>query len=162
MTMVRFDVGASADVLSPGENQQHLAAAFQEQERIKVAGILHKELPQIQGTATGGVLLIGQTQICGPRAGYLWSVQSLIVTGLTIGATPDVVNFFLDNPTGQVFWQLNGNSPGVTFGKLQRTIRGGSTLLLANAPGYTFAATGQITVSGEVLEVPAQMAGKLA
>src|SRR5271165_1270300 len=104
--MVRFDVGANADILSPGENQQHLAAAFQEQERVKVAGILHKYLPQIQGTAAAGVLLIGQAQVCGPRAGYIWSVQSLVVSGLTTGATPDVVNFYLDNPEGPLFWQL--------------------------------------------------------
>lgn len=161
MTLVRFDVGADADILSPAEHKTQLDAAFSAQERVHRAGIKHMYLPTLQGTAVGGVLTLGQNQpVCGPRAGYSWSVMALVVGGLTTGTSPDVVNFYLDNATGNPWWQLNGNSWGVTFSKLQRVIKGGSSLLVTNSG--TFAATGTITVTGDVIEVPTEMLGKLA
>jgi hypothetical protein len=161
LATVKFDLGAQADMLSPAEHREHLGDALADFQRERLRGVKHMQLPQLQGAAAGGVLLLGQAPpVSGPRPGFCWSIQALIVDGLTTGATPDVINFYRNNPTGAKFWQLNGNSPGVTFGKLQRTLYGGDTLLVANVG--TFAATGTITVSGELIECPAEMLGKLA
>lgn len=159
MALVRFDVGTDADILTPREHKQQLAEQFGAWERAQLSGIKHLYLPMLQGQAVAGSLLLGQAApVCGPRDGYSWSVMALVVGGLTAGATPDVINFYLDNPTGNPWWQLNGNQFGETFGKLQRTIMGGSQLLVAG----TIVATGTITVTGEVIEVPTEMLGKLA
>lgn len=161
MARVRFDVGADADILSPAESRHQLDQAFARQEQVALAGIKHMYLPMLQGAAVGGSLLLGQAApVCTPRAGYSWSVMALAVAGLTSGGSPDVVNFYIDNPTGNPWWQLNGNQWAETFGKLQRVIKGGSSLLVASSG--MFAATGTITVTGEVIEVPTEMLGKLA
>ena len=54
---------------------------------------------------------------------------------------------------------MNGNNFGYDFGKLRVTLMGGDELNFASVG--TFAATGRIRVSGELLEVPAEMLYKL-
>jgi hypothetical protein len=162
MARVKFDVGMTADLLSPEEHRAHLDGMARNIEVERLRGVKHMRLPSLQGTATGGVLLLGQAApSCGPRDGFAWSIRCLVVDGLTASATtPDVVRFYLNNPTGNTFWELNGNSFGQTFGRLERTMYPGDTLLLANSGA--FAATGVITVTGELIECPMEMLTKLA
>jgi hypothetical protein len=118
-------------------------------------------MPGLQGTPANSALSMGQgAQQVGPRDGFAWSIQRLVVQGLTTGATPDIVNFYFNNPEGVPVWQLNGNSFGTSFGKLQLTMYAGDNLVVTSVG--TFAATGTITVQGEVLEVPAEMLWKLS
>jgi hypothetical protein len=133
-----------------------------ERERFmeRLRGIKSIEIPLIQGKAVGGVLALGELAQCGPQGGYAWSVSALMVTGLTTGATPDVVNFFKNDFNTPLFWQLNGNSPGVTFGKLQRVLRSDDILLVQNSG--TFASTANIVVSGTVIETISERLGELA
>lgn len=163
MTLVRFDLGQTADVLSPGEHRSTLRGELEAAERARETGRKWMHLPPLQGTAAAGVLLLGHAApVCGPMSGYIWSVSRLVVTGLTTGATPDIVNFFLNDSRGgaaPVWWQLNGNQFGETFGRGQLLIMPGETLICRSLG--SFAATGTITVTGDLEQVPAQMQGKL-
>lgn len=132
-----------------------------QREQEKLRGIKWMRLPEIlSAKVSAGAINLGESTgyVLGPRQGYIWSLQALVVTGLTAGTTPDVVDLYIGT-RAPIFWQFNGNNFGYTFGKLQRTLMGGETLTLQNSGAL--AATGQITLSGEVLEVPAEMMGKL-
>jgi hypothetical protein len=160
MALVRFDVGQSADMLTPSEHsanlEHHRTSLWVERAR----GVKHMRMPGLQGTAVSSALLMGHgAQQVGPRDGFCWSVQRLVVNGLTTGATPDVVNFYFNNEEGVPAWQLNGNQFGTSFGKLQLTMYGGDVLIVQSVG--TFNATGTITVQGEVIEVPSEMLWKL-
>jgi hypothetical protein len=163
VALVRFDVGQSADIPSLGEHNSMLRNELAAFERNRESGKKWMHLPPLQGIPTGGSLLLGQAApICGPRDGYFWSVTALIVTGLTSGATPDILNFYLNDTRGgaaPIWWQLNGNQFGETFSRGQRLIMPGETLLAASSG--TFAATGTITVTGDLEEVPAVMQGRI-
>jgi hypothetical protein len=164
MPSVKLHAGVELENLSAGEVRSEIDRAFDIQLREQYRGIKWMRLPEVlQGKASGGVLLLNSqtAETVGPRQGYIWSVRALIVDGLTSGATPDVVNIYRNdnNVSGPPLWQLNGNSFGATFGKMERTMMSGDFFVIASVG--TFAATGTIRLSGEVLEVPAEMVGKL-
>ncbi len=150
--------GARVDIPSQAEISAIVAAQLREHMR----GIKPMRLPQLSGKAVSSALSIGQAQQVGPDSGYAWAITRLVVSGLTTGATPDQVNVYVNDNSGnqQPLWNLNGNNFGYTFGFLQVTIRPGEILMLASVG--TFAATGTIVLSGEAVEVPAEMIGKLA
>lgn len=101
----------------------------------------------------------GQNISTGPKEGYVWSIRRLVATGLGTGATPDIINFYRNNPSGIPVWQLNGNSFGVTFGKGEMILMPGENLSFTNSG--TITATGNVTVSGDVVEVAAEQIYKL-
>ncbi len=148
--------GATVDIPSAREVADLVAA----EQRAALRGIKVMRLPQISGKASGSALSIGAAANIGPAAGYAWSLRRVIITGMTTGATPDVVNLYTGDVNSQPLWQFNGNNFGYTFGKLEQVIQPGEILLLASVG--TFAATGIITMSGSLVEVPAEMLAKLA
>lgn len=157
----KIDFGTEIDLLTQGELDASLARHGDALERSRVRGIRYRRLPLLQGVAAGGVLTLGATTpTVGPDSGFAWSLRRVVITGLTAGATPDVVNLYRNGGGEQPVWQFNGNNFGYTFGRLELVIQGGETLVLVSAG--TFAATGTITMSGELVEVPAEMLGKLA
>lgn len=126
-------------------------------------GVKWMRLPLIQGVAVSSALSMGESngQEVGPEEGFFWAIRRLVVAGLTSGATPDVVNIFRGSSgqQGGLLWQFNGNSFGATFGRTELTLMAGDRLQVTSVG--TFAATGQITLSGELNSVPAEMMGKL-
>ena len=136
--------------------------AIQAQEN-KYRGVKHLRIPLIQGTAVSSALAMGESQgqMCGPLEGFAWCITRWCITGLTTGATPDVVNIFRGSSLqeGGFLWQLNGNSPGSTFGNGEMVLMPGDRLEVVSQG--TFASTAQITLSGECNEVPAEMLAKL-
>lgn len=163
MPKIALKAGAELDVLSKGELDHSLGSYFAVREASRLRGIKHMRLPELlYGTASSNKLTLsvpnGQLPV-GPKLGYLWSISRLVVNGLTTGSTPDVVNLYHDSTTGQPMWTFDGNHNGYTFGKLQMTLFGGETFALASVG--TFNATGQITLCGELIEVPEELAGKL-
>jgi hypothetical protein len=147
------------------EIREDMGSVWEAQQRARVRGIKWMRLPE---TLTGKVVssaitlgvATGQTPL-GPESGYIWTFTRLMVTGLTAGATPDVVNLYRnDRFAGPPLWQFNGNNFGYTFGKLRITLGAGDTLSLQNVG--TLAATGTIFLSGELIEVPAERVGELA
>lgn len=161
MAKFRVTAGAELDVLTQDELDKSLESYGDRLERARVRGIRYRRLPLLQGAAAGGVLTLGQNApTIGPDSGFAWSLRRLVVTGLTAGTTPDLVNLYRNGSGEQPVWQFNGNNFGYTFGRLEIVVLGGETLVLQSAG--TFAAAGTITLSGELVELPAEMLGKLA
>jgi hypothetical protein len=163
MAKVKLDMGVTLDLVSPDEMMSITRRAqveAEERELARARGITPMKLPQLQGTPANGALLMGQGQnSCGPRDGFSWVIKRLAVTGLTAGPTPDAVRIYADSPSSQPLWEINGNVWIYTFGKFELTLLGGQTLVAASFG--TFLATGTVTLSGELIEVPTVMLGKL-
>jgi hypothetical protein len=143
--------------------RQGIAEIVSAQLRERYRGVKWLRLPQLTGTPAGSALVIDEKAngLVGPEQGYAWSVRRIVIDGMTSGATPDVVNMYRNAHTGQPpLWQFNGNNFGYTFGALEIVLMAGDYLKFASAG--TFAATGVIRVTGEVVEVPAEMLPKLA
>lgn len=160
---VMLKAGAEIDLLNRDELQDSLRRESQVAELSRLYGIKWMRLPEnLSGTAAGGVLTLGETagDVVGPESGYAWVIKRLIVTGLTGGAAPDVVNLYRGTAAGTPLWQFNGGNFGYTFGKMELTLMGGEHLALASVG--TFTSTSVITLAGELIEVPAQLLGKLA
>jgi hypothetical protein len=165
MAKVRLQAGAEFDLLNKDELSSALSDQSTADQLARLHGIKHMRLPEVLvGTvASSAISLDGNTgpYPLGPRSGYAWAIKRLIVSGLTSGATPDVVNLYKGGPgAGVPLWQFNGNNFGYTFGKLEMTLYGGETLSLKNSG--SIAATGQISLGGELIECPAELIGKLA
>jgi hypothetical protein len=132
-----------------------------DRETERYRGLKWMRLPQlVTGKMTGaGPTTIGQLGQVGPEQGYMWSLRRLVVTGLTAGATPDIVNLFFNDGATQIEWQFNGNNFGYTFGRFELCMRPGDIALLQN--GNTIVSTANIVLSGELMEVPAEIVGRL-
>jgi hypothetical protein len=155
MPQVTMYGGGKIDVPSARE----IAEVVSAQEREKVRGIKDMRLPQITGTASGSAITLGKgiAQV-GPESGHKWSVLRIVVTGMTTGSSPDILNMYVNDTGGQPIWQFNGNNFGYTFNPREMVLNPGETLMFASSG--TFAATGVITVSGQVDDVIAEMFGK--
>ena len=165
MPQITFQAGAKLFVPDTADIRQAAQEAIEDdRQRQRSRAFKWLRLPEyLRGSASGGVLTLGVASgqsAVGPAQGYAWGVKSLVVTGLTAAASPDTVNFFLnDKFSGAIWWQLNGNSFGQTFGSGQRILMAGDTLSVKSTG--TFNATGTVIVSGEVWEVPAERISEL-
>jgi hypothetical protein len=132
-----------------------------ESDREHARGYKDMRLPQIYGSASSSAITLGKgiAQV-GPESGHKWSLRRIVISGMTTGGTPDVINMYVNDTGGQPLWQFNGNNFGYTFGRRELVINPGEILLFASVG--TFAATGTITVSGQVDDVIAEMFGKYA
>lgn len=151
--------GGKIDVPSAAE----IATVVGGQLREMYRGVKWMRLPEtLRGTAASGVLTLGieAGEIVGPDQGYVWALTRLVVDGLTGGAVADTVNLYRNSSAGQApLWAFNGNNFAYTFDPGQMTLMPGDTLRLISQP--TFTATGLIRLSGELVEVPAEMLPKL-
>lgn len=161
MAKFLLDFQTEIELVTPGELTKALQSHQDAMVSAFLRGIKHMKLPRLRGEASAGVLELGVAPPqSGPSSGFAWSVRRLAVTGLTSGVTPDVVGIYRNGNTSDLLWQLDGNKPVEKFGHGQIVLNGGDTLVAANIG--TFTATGVITVSGEVSEVPEEMLGKIA
>lgn len=164
MARTTLELGAQLDMLTPAEAEQIIAAQAQAYFQQYARGIKYLRFGPFPATIAGNAFSFDgtgadQNLAAGPREGFLWSIRRLLVTGLGTGSTPDVINFYRNKPSGIPLWQLNGNSFGQTFGKTELLLMGGEALCFANLGSVT--ATGQVTVSGDVIEVAAEELFKL-
>lgn len=159
-----LELGAQLDMVSPEELEaafaQHAQTYFQQLAR----GVKYLRFGPFPVTIAAGAFSFDgsgadQNLAAGPREGFVWTIRRLLVSGLGTGGTPDVINFYRNKASGIPFWQLNGNSFGQTFGKCEMLLLGGETLCFANSGSIT--ATGQVTVSGDAIEVAAEEIWKL-
>lgn len=165
MAKVKIQAGAEIDLLNKAELDDSLKQQGDADILARLRGLKHMRLPEVlSGTASSSKLSLDGNQSVyplGPRAGYIWAVRRIVITGMTSGASPDVLNMYKGAPgAGAILWQFDGNHFGYTFGRLEMTLYGGEVLCFQSSG--TFAATGLITVGGEVIEVPAELVGKLA
>jgi hypothetical protein len=160
MPVVQIRAGAQADIPDRREIQELIRAELREAAR----GVKWMRLPQtLQGFAANSAITLGDkvSAPLGPEQGYAWSIRRLIVEGMTAGTTPDVINLYRNSVTGQApLWQFNGNNFGYSFGPLELVLLSGDSLKLASVG--TFASTSLIRLTGELVELPGEMLGKLA
>lgn len=159
-----LNIGETLDMVNKQELHDTLldaqAVFLERQEAAAVRGIKYFRLPFMYATPSGSAVTLGLTQpTAGPAQGFAWSIRRLAAGGLTTGGSPDVLNIYRNGTATPVVWQLNGNNFAYTFGKMELILLPGETLI---ANGTAITATGQITLSGDAVEVPAEMLGKLA
>lgn len=156
MAVIELKAGARLDMLTQSELdeslQKHggLSARYQGRKWLRY--------PRQLATPAGSALALRSEASGGPKLGYVWAFRRLVVTGLTSGTTPDVVNLFRGDQQ-DVVWQFTGNAFFFKFGMNEVTLEGGDWWRLASVG--TFAATGVISLTGELVEVPAALAGAL-
>jgi hypothetical protein len=159
MSAVKLHAGVELHNMSPDEFRG-IMREQQAWERSQLRGIKEgMRIPySLQAVAVGGVLSLGESQQFSPNEGYVWSIRRLVVNGLTAGATPDVVNLYLNDAFNQAEWQFNGNNFGYGWGRGELTMNSGHVLFIRG----TIAATGTISLAGQYDEYPAEMAGRMA
>jgi hypothetical protein len=174
LALVRFDVGQSADVLSPGEHKQHLKEVFEGWDRGRGRGIddvrfygqglIASDAVVIPSQPSGQTSYGSQYPVLGPEDGYVWSVRRISVYQLT--GTSDVLYVFRGQvgdtaasiqPSNFIDTMTTAN-PVVTLGSGRCTLRGGEQLVIV---GAALSTTGTLTVSGEAVRVPAEMKYKV-
>lgn len=115
------------------------------------------------GTVAATALSIGgaaSTQELGPAPGFVWDVRRLHITGLAVA---DVASVFINDSGPASLVATTTDLPLAAnrsfLWSKQVVLYPGDNLLVT---GASLAATGQITVSGQVLELPVNLAWKLA
>jgi hypothetical protein len=151
--------------------QQDTAAAFKEamreSHRIALEGIKYFRLPRLYATPAAGTVVLGEAwsgqsytgQRTGPNESYVWSIRRLACNGLGTGNSPDILNIYRNGFSSDPVWQLNGNNWGYSFGPTELLLYPGERLI-AHSLG-SLVSTAQITLSGDAIEVPQAMIGKL-
>lgn len=157
----QLELGAQLETLTRGELSEELAAQTQQFFAEYARGQKYMRFGPFGTTVANSAVSFdgSQTQGTGPRGGYVWSIRRLDFHGLTEATTPDIVNLTRNDPNGRPIWQFNGNNWAYTFGKTEMLLFPGETLSFINVG--TIAATGQITMAGDILEVPAEQIYKL-
>jgi hypothetical protein len=176
----KFGIGEWFDTLTKGELDESLSsfrALAEAQQKAAARGRKYARMV-ITGQAAAGVLQMGGdfpnagpagtlTAAPQPRAGYAWAMRRMSVAGLTVGATPDIVNLHRQTPnitaipatTSSGVWQFNGNNFAYTFSFGEMVFLEGETPVLVSAG--TFAATGRIALGCDYLEIPQELLYKV-
>jgi hypothetical protein len=144
-----------------------LAGHRQAQEQAAVAGVKYFRMPRLYATPSGGTVVLGETwagqpytgQTTGPNSGYVWSIRRLTANGLGTGSNPDILNIYRNGVHSDPVWQLNGNNWGYSFGPTELLLMPGEKLLAMSLGSLV--STAQITLTGDAIEVPQAMIGKL-
>ncbi len=155
----QLSVGGSIDMLTHGELKQSLDDQAQHLYMAFARGVKFLRFgPWAQPVANSAVTFDGsKSSGTGPKEGFVWSVKRIVVTGLTVGTTPDIINIWRGAPgVGAPLWQLNGNSFGATFGKGDLIMLPGEYLSFQNVGALAAATNTQIAISGDVLECAAE------
>lgn len=149
-----------------------LQQALQENRELEqldaMTGIKYFRLPRLYATPASGTVRLGESwagqpytgQSISPAQGFVWSIRRLTANGLGTGTSPDILNIYRNGIQSDPVWQLNGNNWGYSFGPTEMLLFPGEKLL-AQSLG-SLVATAQITLTGDALEVPQAMIGKLA
>lgn len=162
MAKIKMELGATLETVGSEELPGILRDAMiqaEERERAHARAITWLRLPVLAATpAASAVTLRAQPPATyGPRDGFVWQVRRLIVSGIS---TTDQIGCYFDENSRPPEWVFGATTFQATFSKFQLTVRDGQQLLF-NSIG-TYAGTAQVTVTGEVVEVPTVMLGKLA
>ncbi len=152
--------GGTIDTLNREELHHELAGVSQEFFRQFGKGVKYLRFGPYATNVSNSSFTIHGSQGIGPREGFVWSIRRITVWGLTSGVTPDVANLYRSSTSAPPVWQFNGNNFAYTFGKLEMMLLPGETISLLSSG--TIAATGQISIGGDVLEIAAEEVSKIA
>ena len=144
-----------------------LAENRAEENRAALEGIKYFRMPTMYATPASGTVVLGQSwsgqnytgQIIKPNEGFVWSIRRLSCNGLGTGTTPDILNIYRNGTGVAPCWQLNGNNWGYSFGPTELLLMPGEKLIAASLGSLV--ATVQVTLTGDAIEVPFAMIGKL-
>ena len=136
-------------------------------EAARLEGIKYFRLPTLYATPSSGTVVLGQSwsgqsytgQIIGPNEGYVWSIRRLAANGLGTGTSPDILNIYRNGTGVAPVWQLNGNNWGYSFGPTELLLLPGENLVGMSLGSLV--STAQVTLTGDAIEVPQAMIGKL-
>jgi len=138
-----------------------------EENRAALEGIKYFRLPTLYATPASGTVVLGDSwagqtytgQVTGPNQGFVWSIRRLAANGLGTGTSPDILNVYRNGTGVAPVWQLNGNNWGYSFGPTEMLLLSGEKLIAASLGSLV--STTQITLTGDAIEVPQAMIGKL-
>lgn len=163
-------IGAELDFLSPREFDEGVGALPKQIWREYAQGLKSIRIPILQGTTSAaGALTLGSTAaappasqpgsptIAGPNKGYVWMVTRLTVAGLT---GSDALLLYRGEPSPTRYVRTFGAAP------TDHWEPGRGAFLLFPDEFICLSATGLtdnelVTVSGEVIEAPAEQLYKL-
>lgn len=140
---------------------QALTEDREKRERDALSGIKYFRLPALYATPAAGTAVLGTVagQFTGPNAGYVWSIRRLSASGLGTGSSPDILNIYRNGTGVAPMWQLNGNNWGYSFGPTEMLLLPGENLIAASLGSLV--STQQISLTGDAIEVPQALIGKL-
>lgn len=144
-----------------------LAQNREAEQRAALEGIKYFRMPRLYATPANGTVVLGEAwsgqaytgQFIGPNQGYVWSIRRLTANGLGTGTSPDLLNIYRNDSSADPMWQLNGNNWGYSFGPTEMLLLPGEKLVAASLGSLV--STSQITLTGDVNELPQAMLGKL-
>lgn len=157
----QLELGATLDTLTRDELSQELHSVAQTYFQQFGRGIKYLRFGPVATKIAANAFSLDGTSTIGlsPREGFAWLVLRITVSGLATGATPDLANLYRNQPGGIPIYQFSGNNFVGLFSKFQNVLLPGETLSLTNSG--TIAATGSVTISGDVLEVAAEEMSKV-
>ena len=162
---VKLSAGAEIDLMTQAEMYDALRRNHADTVLERARGVKWMRLPRLSGTLSGtyptSTTKLGGPGQCGPQPGYAWALRRL--AAINLSASTDQLYAYRNEVTDAQFIATLvglGATNYVSFTNVQAVLFSGDQLIIA--PGATFAATGTITVTGEAVEVPAQMLWKVA
>src|ERR1700677_298042 len=138
-----------------------LAVNREKTELDALSGIKYFRMPALYATPASGTVVLGTVsgQFTGPHSGYVWSIRRLSAYGLGTGTSPDILNIYRNGTGVAPCWQLNGHNWGYSFGPAEMLLLPGENIVAASLGSMT--STVQISLTGDVVEVPQAMFGRL-
>lgn len=155
----KINAGAEIDVLNKEELQETLGSWFTEISR----GVRFRQI-SAQGTVSGGVWTIGgnapdnHKDPLGPSNGFLWAVTRLALAGGGVVLGTDLWNVYVNEIAPSKLVQ-SGLTRFAMYDVPVLILQGGDRLAAAGA-GTGVAGT-DVTISGQVVEIPVQLAWQL-
>jgi hypothetical protein len=152
------------DLLTDKELRESLGHHFDSIQRDWVRGIKLIRLPIGVGQSDGDGNQIAPVIIPGPQSGYVWDLKRITVSGPAIYTSTSSAFLNLYRGATQedildaTFMAGLTVSNATTWPKLALTFFGGESLAFT---GGNFGVSSEFYVNGQVLEVPAEMVGKL-
>lgn len=161
MAKFRLSAGAELDMLTKDELDDSLQSQWDREWTARGRGIKYVRLPVLTGTLTGTypTSTTSLDNTCGPDQGYAWAIRRVAAAGL---GTSDQLYIFRNSVRAATLLTVlvgTGTNADVELSGVQMVLMPGDKLIAA--PGATFTASGTITVSGEAVEVPAELLWKL-
>jgi hypothetical protein len=167
MPKYEFKLGAYMDLLDKNELERALE---KQTERLladargvkhfyfSAQGLISGGSVQIPGPVAGVTEAQLQQPTLGPMDGYIWAIQRITIDGLT--SATDVITFYRSNVSANNHLYSVTMAPNESRhpGGHGSILRGGDTLV---AVGSSLTTTGTLTLTGEAIEVPAEMIAKL-
>lgn len=165
MAEFRLQAGASIDILNQKELDHSLGSLAHDSVIERGRGVKWMRMPTLSGTMTGTfpttTSKLGGTGLCGPNPGYCWAVRR--IAAINLSASTDQLYVYRNEPVvGQFIGAMVGQGATnfISFTNVQFVLAPGDELIIA--PGASFSSSNVITITGEAVEVPAEMLWKIA